>query len=139
MTRGDANATARGFIGIAFRVADDASRFECFYLRPTNGRAEDQLRRNHSTQYMAFPDFPWHKLRKESPGVYESYADMESAAWTKVRIVVAGSTARLYLHDASQPALIVNDLKRGAVEGRIALWAHVETEARFGTVTIVPR
>src|SRR6188474_660155 len=39
---------ARGFVGIAFRVAPDQSRFECIYLRPTNGRAEDQVRRNHS-------------------------------------------------------------------------------------------
>ena len=30
---------SRGFVGVAFRVAPDESRFECFYLRPTNGRA----------------------------------------------------------------------------------------------------
>ena len=30
---------ARGFVGIAFRVRADHSAFECFYLRPTNGRA----------------------------------------------------------------------------------------------------
>src|SRR5947209_5096643 len=38
---------ARGFVGLAFRL-QDASHYECFYLRPTNGRANDQLRRNHS-------------------------------------------------------------------------------------------
>src|SRR5580693_8028147 len=31
---------ARGFAGVVFRAAPDASRFECFYLRPTNGRAD---------------------------------------------------------------------------------------------------
>ncbi len=36
----------RGFVGIAFRAAADLSRYECFYLRPTNGRADDQVRRN---------------------------------------------------------------------------------------------
>lgn len=30
-----------GFVGIAFRVTADRSPFECFYLRPKNGRAED--------------------------------------------------------------------------------------------------
>src|ERR1700754_4116662 len=45
---------ARGFVGVAFRVAADVSRFECFYLRPTNGRADDQVRRNHSSQYISF-------------------------------------------------------------------------------------
>src|SRR5690349_6197330 len=37
---------ARGFVGIAFRVQPQAERFEYFFLRPTNGRADDQLRRN---------------------------------------------------------------------------------------------
>lgn len=62
-----ASGDARGFIGVAFRVAPDGSRYECFYLRPTNGRAEDQLRRNHSTQYVSEPDFPWHRARWLAP------------------------------------------------------------------------
>jgi hypothetical protein len=37
---------ARGFIGIAFRL--QGNRYEYIYLRPTNGRADDQVRRNHS-------------------------------------------------------------------------------------------
>jgi len=36
---------ARGFIGLAFRINKDNSRFESIYIRPTNGRADDQLRR----------------------------------------------------------------------------------------------
>lgn len=130
------NDTARGFVGIAFRVNDDASRYECFYLRPTNGRADDQLRRNHSTQYVSFPDFPWHRLRKESPGVYESYADLVVGEWTKVRIEVSGTKARLYVNGASQPALVVNDLKLGATAGKIALWVGDGTEAYFSKVTV---
>lgn len=59
-----ASEAARGFVGIAFRISDDNSQFECFYLRPTNGRALDQVRRNHTAQYISFPHYPWHKLRK---------------------------------------------------------------------------
>jgi hypothetical protein len=84
---------ARGFIGVAFRVHPDAAKFELLYLRPTNGRAEDQLRRNHSTQYVSFPDWPWQRTRQETPGLYESYVDLEPAVWTKVKIVVAGAKA----------------------------------------------
>ena len=91
---------ARGFIGVAFRVRPDAAKFELLYLRPTNGRAEDQLRRNHSTQSTAVPDWPWHRLRQETPGLYESYVDLEPGVWTKVRIVVKGTKARLYVHGA---------------------------------------
>jgi len=71
-----AQEAARGFVGVGFRVAADAARFECFYIRPTNGRADDQLRRNHSTQYFSFQDHPWRRLREETPGLYESYADL---------------------------------------------------------------
>lgn len=128
---------ARGFVGIAFRVQPD-SRLECLYLRPTNGRADDQLRRNHSTQYVSHPEFPWFRLRKETPGLYESYVDLEPGAWTKVRIVVAGSKARLFVHGAEQPALIVNDLKLGPVRGGIALWIDAGTEAHFASLTVRP-
>lgn len=126
-----ASEAARGFVGIAFRVADDASRFECFYLRPTNGRADDQLRRNHSVQYISFPDFPWHRLRQETPGKYETYADLVPGEWTKVRIEVQGVKARLWVHDAAQPTLLVNDLKHGDSKGAIALWIGPGTEAHF--------
>lgn len=51
--------TARGFIGIAFRLQGDGS-YEYIYLRLTNGRA-DQLRRNHSTQYSSNPDFGFNR------------------------------------------------------------------------------
>src|SRR5678815_1119195 len=89
---------ARGFVGIAFRVAPDQSRFECIYLRPTNGRAEDQVRRNHSTQYSAHPDFDFARSRKEAPEKYESYVDLEPGVWTRYRIAVQGTTAQLFVH-----------------------------------------
>jgi hypothetical protein len=134
--RAGAPSDSRGFIGIAFRVQPHGSRYECFYLRPTNGRADDQLRRNHSTQYTSEPDYPWYRLRKENPGVYESYVDLESGAWTRIKIVVAGSQARLYVNGADQPALVVNDLKLGETRGQVALWAHATTDAHFSNLTI---
>jgi hypothetical protein len=127
---------SRGFIGIAFHLRPQASAFECFYLRPTNARADDQLRRNHTTQYVSEPDFPWPRLRKENPGMYESYVDLEPGAWTKVKIVVAGTAARLYVNDAREPCLIVKDLKLGESGGPIALWAHITTDGYFSELTV---
>lgn len=134
--RPGAPADARGFIGIAFRLQDHGARYENIYLRPTNGRADDQLRRNHSVQYESFPDFPWSRLRKENPGAYESYADLEAGAWTKMKIVVSGATARLYVNGAEQPCLVVNDLKLGESRGQIALWAHWTTDAYFSNLVV---
>jgi len=127
---------ARGFIGINFRSQERGARTESIYLRPTNGRADDQLRRNHSVQYESIPDFPWFRLRKENPGVYESYADLDAGAWTKMKIVVSGAKARLYVNGSDQPCLIVNDLKLGETHGQIALWAHWSTDAYFSNLTI---
>ena len=131
---------ARGFVGIAFRIADDASKFECFYLRPTNGRADDQVRRNHSLQYISFPGFPWEKLRKETPEKYESYADLVPGEWMKVRIEVNGDKARLFVNGVQQPSLIVNDLKHGgAAAGAIGLWIGPGTVAHFANVRVTPK
>jgi hypothetical protein len=134
--RPGASADSRGFIGIAFRTGEQGEWSEVFYLRPTNGRADDQLRRNHSVQYISHPDYTWNRLRQESPGVYESYADLVPGTWTPMKIVVSGTTARLYVNGAQQPCLVVTDLKHGDGQGRIALWAHVETDAHFGALRI---
>jgi hypothetical protein len=136
LPRAGAGEDARGFVGIAFRVQPHGSRYECFYLRMTNGRANDQLRRNHSTQYISYPDFPWERLRKEVPGVYESYADLEPGTWTKVKIVVSKREARLYLHGAAQPALVVDDLKLGEGRGQIGLWIGDDTEGYFSNLVV---
>ena len=113
---------ARGFVGIAFRVQSTGGKYELIYLRPTNGRADDQLRRNHSVQYESEPEWPWSRLRDATPGLYESYADLEAGAWTKYKIVVKGVRAELYVNGATQPCLIVKDLKLGDTTGEIALW-----------------
>ncbi len=130
------DGTARGFVGLAFHIAKDLGSFEVIYIRPTNGRADDQLRRNHSTQYIAHPGYPWFRLRQETPGVYESYVDLVPGEWTRVRIKVSGTTARLYVNDASQPALIINDLKRADAAGGFGLWAGPGSATYFSNVSI---
>lgn len=130
-----AGGGARGFIGIAFRLQADG-RYEYIYLRPTNGRADDQVRRNHSTQYSSHPDFDFARSRKEAPEKYESYVDLEPGVWTRYKIEVQGRTARLYVHGAAQPCLIVNDLKLEPAAGGVALWVGPGTEGYFSNLKI---
>jgi hypothetical protein len=130
---------ARGFVGIAFRLRNDMKTYDAFYLRPTNGRAEDQERRNHAVQYISHPDWPWARLRKETPSRYESYVDLVPGVWTRVKIEVRGDRARLYVHGQEQPTLIVNDVKSGADgKGAIALWIGLGTVAHFRNLTVEP-
>lgn len=126
---------ARGFIGMGFRLHND--KYEYIYLRPTNGRADDQVRRNHSTQYAAHPDFGF-AVARQTPEKYESYVDLEPGVWTHYRIVVSGTTARLYVHGAAQPCLIVNDLKLGDSSGAVLLWIGPGTEGYFTGLSITP-
>jgi len=133
----DANELARGFIGVAFRINEDNTKFESIYIRPTNARADDQIRRNHTIQYFSFPDFPFMRTRKETPEKYESYADMALNEWIKIKITVKNSKAQLFINDAGQPCLIVNDLKHGTdSSGAIGLWVDVGTEGYFSDLKI---
>ena len=138
----DAFADARGFVGVAFRIDADGGSFACegLYIRPTNGRAEDQVRRNHSTQYFSYPGYDFDRLRREAPARYESYTDLVPDEWTHVRIDVSGSTARFYVGAAAQPVLIVRDLKRGPdAHGTVGLWVGVGTNGHFRNLSIRPR
>ena len=96
-------------IGISFRLRGDSA--ERFYIRPEHSRGNSQLYRNRSTQYESEPDSPWQRLRQEAPGVYESYVDVISGAWTKL----------------------------GRCRGRIALWTRVSSEAYFANLRVTPR
>ncbi len=127
---------ARGFVGVAFRITPDL-KHEGIYIRPANGRAEDQIRRNHSCQYYAFPDHPWSRLRKEEPEKYESYVDLELNAWTSLRVEFRDGKARLYVHGNSHPTLVVNDMKMDAARhGWVALWLGTGTLAHFSNLKI---
>jgi hypothetical protein len=134
-----ANVGARGFVGIAFRVSDKPDTYDAFYLRPTNGRADDQVRRNHSTQYISHPQYTWNLLREKEPKKYESYVDLVPGEWTRVRIEVDGVKARLFVHGAPQPALIVNDLKQGAWKGQVGLWIGSGTIGHFRNVKVTKK
>ena len=131
-----ADTSARGFVVIAFRVDSSGDRYAAFYIRPTNGRASDQLRRNHATQYIVHPDYPWNRLRQEQPGVYESYVDLDPGAWTQIRIDVRQGKAQLFVNGSAQPVLIVNDMKNPPASGRIALWIDAGTEAHFSRLRV---
>lgn len=135
----DAPEHARGFIGLAFRINDDNSRFENIYIRPTNGMADDQLRRNRSIQFFSYPDFKFTDSRRSAPGVYETYADMALNRWIKLKIEVKAAKAKLFIDNAKQPNLIVNDLKMGAdASSYVGLFVDIGTEGYFRNIKITP-
>lgn len=128
---------ARGFIGVAYRINDDNSAYESIYIRPTNARAEDQLRRNHSIQYYAYPDFKFDRLRREAPERFEAYSDMELNKWITLRIEVAERRVKLYIDNREQPSIIINAPEQVVPKsGGIGLWVDIGTEGFFTDLKI---
>lgn len=127
-----------GFTGIAFRARPDGSKYDMFYLRPRNARADDQAMRNHAVQYVAKPGYDWYPLRRQWPWVYEAWADLKPETWTHVRIELHGRSARLFLNGSSSPTLIVNGLKGEDLSGGVALWGYPGEESYFSNLRIAP-
>ena len=122
---------ARGFIGLAYRIDEANTMFENIYLRPSNGRADDQLRRNHTIQYFAYPGYTFSRLRKESNGLYETYADIGLNEWIDVRIEFYKEKVALYINNQKSPNLIVNKMLGKSTHGSIGLWVEVGTIGYF--------
>jgi Domain of Unknown Function (DUF1080) len=125
-----------GFVGIMFRTTPDGMHGETFYVRPGNGRADDQAQRNHASQYMSTPDHGWYRLRREWPSVYETYVDLQPETWIHLKIDVKGRTAALFVNGASQPTIKVDGLKGRNLRGAIGLGTFWDQEAYYSNLRI---
>ena len=108
------------FSGIAFRAAD-VENYELIYFRPQNsGTAKHE----NTVQYVSkgIPDAGWRSLRERFPGKYEAGADMEMNEWFRAKLVIRGKTVAVYVDNAEQPALVVDDLMSDRKTGAIGLW-----------------
>ena len=128
---------SQGFIGFNFRINGDDTAFESIYLRPNIGRADMQLSRNHSVQYVSYPGYKFDRLRKDSPGLYETYADIGLDEWITMRVHVLGDRSELYLNDARHPSFIVNKLKGTSFSGGVGLFVDIGTEGYFKDFKVI--
>lgn len=135
----DAPEYARGFIGMAFRIDEQDTEFESFYVRPINSRCDIQLRRNRTVQYFSYPNFKYFHSRETNPGEYESYVDIGLDEWIDLKLVVEGAYSKLYINKAEQPALVVNDMKHGAnAKGALGFFVDIGTEGFFRNLRYAP-
>ncbi|MBO5999140.1 MAG: hypothetical protein J6P87_05595 [Lachnospiraceae bacterium] len=128
----DAPDFARGFIGIVFRVNDTGSEFESYYVRPTNGRHPDPVRRSHGSQYFSYPGYTFDYFRKHGITEYEAPCDTGLDEWTDLKAVIEDGYAEFYVNDMDTPVLCVKDLKHGKdAAGGIGLYVDTGTEAFY--------
>ena len=118
----------------------DGTTYDAIYFRPFNFRAEDSARRGHAVQYIAQPIYPWQKLRAEQPGKYERAIDPvpDPNAWFHVRVVVASPKVSVFVDDAKEPSLVVDQLSNRK-KGLVGLWVGNNSGGDFANLKIVPR
>lgn len=135
----DAPDFARGFIGIAYRINEDDTKFESFYVRSTNGRqCDDPVRKAHGCQYFSYPKYTFAYFRENNITKYEAPVDIDLNEWIQLKAVIHDSTAQFYINDMDKPILIVNDMKHGIdLKGSVGFFVDIGTEAFFKDLKII--
>ena len=103
----------RGFMGLLWRL-QDADNYEEFYVRPHQSGNPD------ASQYTpAFDGLTSWQLY-HGPG-YGAQVEYRYDEWNKVRVVVSGDQAEVYVNDMRRAALFVPEQKRAILAGRVGL------------------
>lgn len=130
----DAPDFARGFIGIAFRISEDDSSLESFYVRPTNGQSSDPVRKHRAIQYFSYPKYTFDYFREKGITEYESSADIELNEWINLKVIVTDERAEFFVN--GQQVLLVDQLKHLDSQGQVGLFVDIGTEGYFKDLQI---
>ena len=133
----DAPDYARGFIGIVFRANESDSEFECFYIRPTNGRGcDDPVRRAHGCQYFSYPGYTFAYFREFGVTKYEGRVDSIALnEWSRIRAVISDDTGVFFVDGVE--VLRVNGFKHGAdARGSVGLYVDIGTDGYFRNLRV---
>jgi hypothetical protein len=133
----DAPEHARGFIGVAFRIQQDNAEFESYYVRPTNGRHPDPVRRSHGSQYFSYPGYTFSYFREHDITGFEAPCDIGLDEWITLKAKIRDGKAEFYVNNMEQATLVVDKLKHGADgRGAVGLYVDMGTEGFFRNITI---
>src|SRR5688572_23427680 len=123
-------AQERNFVGAMWRL-EDAKNYEVFYLRPHQSGNPD------ANQYQ--PVFngvaAWQLFYGERYGAPVKY---DFNRWMRVKIVVSGENAEVYIKDMTTPALFISELMRETKPGKIGLGAGNFAAAYFSNFSFTP-
>jgi len=127
----------QSFVGVAFHGVDGTT-YDAIYFRPFNFRTEDPARRVRAVQYISHPGHPWQKLRTEQPGKYEKAVNPvpDPNGWFHARVVVASPKVSVFVNDAKEPCLVVNQLS-DRKKGWVGLWVGNTSGGDFANFKIV--
>lgn len=123
-------APDRGFMGTIWRMQDEGN-YEEFYVRPHQSGNPD------ANQYQ--PVFnnqaAWQLYHGEGYGAPVRY---DFNQWVRIKIVVSGKNAEVYIKDLNTPALFVSELKREIKAGRVGLQVGNFAPAYYSNFSFTP-
>ena len=128
-----------GFIGLAFRIDSSNSAFDAIYVRPKVGRSANPVVRDQAIQYYSYPEYKMDKIGNTTGGPFEAGADIGLNEWITLRIEVEGKKAALYINNAKEPSLVINQMKGKTTHGSIGLWVDIGTEGYFKDLKITKK
>jgi hypothetical protein len=127
----------RSFVYLLFRVAAEGEHEEV-YLRPHKSGLPDALQ--YAPVWQGQSAWQLH----HGPGA-TAPVELDAGVWTRVRLVISGSRAALYVGDLGKPALVIPRLAREPRAGSIALRGFKPPDgaakgpiARFANVVVRP-
>jgi hypothetical protein len=128
----------QSFVGVAFHGVDGRT-YDAIYFRPFNFKTDDPVRRIHAVQYISHPDNPWQKLREGQPGKYEKAVTPapDPNGWFHARVVVASPKVSVFVGDAREPSLVVDQLSNRG-KGLVGLWVGNTSGGDFANLRILP-
>jgi hypothetical protein len=126
------------FIGVAFHGVDGTT-YDAIYFRPFNFKTDDKARVLRAVQYISHPAHPWQKLRAEQPGQYEKPVAPvpDPNAWFHARVVVASPKVSVFVGDAKEPCLVVNQLS-DRKKGLVGIWVGNTSGGDFANLKVIP-
>ena len=132
------NVPQQSFVGVAFRGADDTN-YDAVYFRPFNFRAADAARLR-AVQYVSHPEYPWMKLRTDSPEKYEQPVSPvpDPNGWFRARIQVEGDEIKVFVNDSPTSALTVTALSKRQ-NGRVGFWVGNNSGGDFANLRLQPK
>lgn len=96
-----ADDNGNGFAGLVFRHNGQGT-YEEVYLRLHKSGQPDALQyspvHQNSTSWVLYPEF-------------QATSTFDLSSWTHLKVVVQGDSATVYVNDATQPTLVIPDLK----------------------------
>jgi hypothetical protein len=117
------------FVGLAFRVKSD-DEYEMFFFRPGASGSIQAIQ--YTPGLLGANAWQLYNFPK-----YVARGTIPDDRWFHVRVVLAGLSAKLYLDNAAEPALVVSDLKLGDSSGSIGFWGQ-EGGGYISNVTYTP-